>query len=92
MAMFKDLTIEIDEMEEKKSPLEKELENMTEIEKLEFEFEWIHTEIERLEKEGWEIGLKLARLKGEQCGICSAPLIRRDEKERGSCTACHCPF
>ena len=92
MARFKDLTIEIDEIEEKKSLLEKELENITEVERLEFEFGWIYAEIERLEKEGWEIGLKLAKLKGEQCGICSVPLIRRDEKERGSCTACYCPF
>lgn len=49
MAMFKDLTTEI---EEKKSLLEKELENMTEIERLEFEFDWIYSEIKRLEKAG----------------------------------------
>lgn len=55
MAMFKDLTTEI---EEKKSLLEKELENMTEIERLEFEFDWIYSEIKRLEKAGKE-GLSL---------------------------------
>jgi hypothetical protein len=85
----KDLAIEI---EEKKILLEKELENMTEIERLQFEFDWIHAEIERLEKEGREIGLKLAKLKDEKCGICRGPLVRRDEKERDTCVGCYQPF
>lgn len=65
-----------------------EIERMTEIERLEFEFDWICAEMERLEKEGREIGLKLAVLKSERCCICSAPLIQRDEKEKGICRAC----
>ena len=85
MARFKSLV-------ERKNLLEDDLERMTEVEKLEFEFEWIYAEKERLEKEGREIGLKLANLKGEQCSVCSAALIQKDEKERGICKACCCPF
>jgi hypothetical protein len=65
-----------------------QIERMTEIERLEFEFDWICSEIERLEKEGREIGLRLAVLKGERCCICSAPLIERDEKEKDICRGC----
>jgi predicted nuclease with TOPRIM domain len=85
MARFKSLV-------ERKSLLENEIKRMTEVEKLEFEFDWICAEMERLEKEGREIGLKLANLRGEQCSVCSVPLIQKDEKERGICTACYCPF
>jgi|GEM_PF-7131076 hypothetical protein len=66
-----------------------EIERMTEIDRLEFEFDWICAEMERLEKEGREIGLKLAVLKGERCCVCSSPLIQRDEKEKGICRDCH---
>ncbi|MER3447995.1 MAG: hypothetical protein C4291_14720 [Candidatus Dadabacteria bacterium] len=51
---------------ERRSLIENQIEKMTEIEKLEFEFDWICAEIERLEKEGCEIGLRLAALKGEE--------------------------
>lgn len=81
MARFKD------SLERKSSP-RNEIERMTEIDRLEFEFDWICAETERLEKEGRKIGLKLAALKGERCCICSSPLIQRDEKEKGICRPC----
>ena len=52
---------------EKMNSFEKEFENMTEVERLEFEIDWIYTEIERLEKESRKVRLKLAELKGERC-------------------------
>ncbi|MEM4406433.1 MAG: hypothetical protein QXS68_05250 [Candidatus Methanomethylicaceae archaeon] len=61
---------------------------MDEIERLEKRFCWLHNEIERLEKEAWEIGLKLAELKGEQCPGCSYPLISMEAKEKGLCQPC----
>ena len=66
----------------------KELEIMSEVERLEFEFDWLHAQIAKLEKEAWEIGLKLAELKGEQCPGCSDPLISKEAKEKGLCQPC----
>ncbi len=66
-----------------------ELDMMSEVEKLEFEFEWIHAEIERLEDEANIVGLKLAELKKEQCLSCSAPLISKEAKEKGLCWSCY---
>ena len=36
---------------------------MSEIERLEFEFEWLNAEIEKFEDEVYEVGLRLAKLK-----------------------------
>jgi len=62
---------------------------MSEAEKLEFEFEWIHAEIEKLEEEAYEVSLRLAKLKEEQCLVCSAPLISKEAKEKGLCWSCY---
>lgn len=62
---------------------------MSETERLEFEFEWIHAEIEKLEEEAHEVGLRLAEIKKEQCLVCSAPLILKEAKEKGLCWSCY---
>ena len=62
---------------------------MSEAEKLEFEFEWIHAEIEKLEEESHEVGLRLAEIKKEQCLVCSVPLISKEAKEKGLCWSCY---
>ena len=66
-----------------------ELDVMSDVEKLEFEFEWIHAEIERLEEEASIVGLKLAELKKEQCLASSASLISKEAKEKGLCWPCY---
>lgn len=65
---------------EKRDSFGKEFENMTEVERLEFEIDWIYTEIERLENESRKARLKLAELKGERCRSFRTPLIRKEEK------------
>jgi hypothetical protein len=61
---------------------------MDEIKRLEKRFYWLHNKIERLEKEAWEIGLKLAVLKGALCPGCSDPLISKEAKKKGLCHPC----
>jgi hypothetical protein len=65
--------------EEKKGSFRKGFEDMTEVERLEFEIDWIYAEIERLEKESRKVRLKLAELKGERCCSCRTPLTRKEE-------------
>lgn len=65
---------------DKKNSFGKEFENMTEMERLEFEIDWIYAEIERLEKEGSEVRLKLVELRGERCCSCRTPLTRKKEE------------
>lgn len=77
MIEFKDLAIHI---KEKKNSFGKEFENMTEVERLEFEIDWIYAEIERLEKESRKVRLKLAELKGERSCSARTPLIRKEEE------------
>jgi len=62
---------------------------MSEVERLEFEFEWIHAEIEKLEEEAYEVSLRLAKLKKEQCLVCSAPLVSKEAKEKGFYWSCY---
>jgi len=66
-----------------------ELDHMSDLERLEFEFEWINAEIEKLEEEAYDVGLRLAELKKEQCLGCSAPLISKETKEKGLCWSCY---
>jgi len=62
---------------------------MSEVERLEFEFEWLNAEIEKFEDEVYEVGFRLAKLKKEQFLVCSAPLISKEAKEKGLCWSCY---
>ena len=78
MIGFKDSA---DQMKKKNDFFGKEIENMTEVERLEFEIDWIYAEIERLEKESRKVRLKLAELKGERLRSRRTPLARKEERE-----------